>query len=161
VSRARRGFEAHKTWLRAAGPVALALLALAQANQVYGLSRRPDNRLEIYRAAGNWLRSNTPADATVGTLEVGIIGYYAERTMIDYAGLLQPAVAQQLTPTATYDDSVRWATRAYQPDYVVINRAHLPALAENEVRQNCRLVQAFEGPGYGFPGTLEVFACAW
>jgi hypothetical protein len=46
--------------------------------------------------------------------EVGTVGYYAQRRIIDFYGLIQPEVAQHLAdPT--------WAPQHYQPDYIVIH----------------------------------------
>jgi hypothetical protein len=89
---------------------------------------RPDPRLDVYRQIGEWLRSETPPEATVGTLEVGIIGYYSQRTMIDFSGLVQPEVAQQLASAGTYEGSTKWAIERFWPDYVVLDRAAFPRL---------------------------------
>ena len=48
------------------------------------------SRLKIYSALGKWLDANLPPEASVGALEVGIIGYYSHRSMVDFAGLIQP-----------------------------------------------------------------------
>jgi hypothetical protein len=85
---------------------------------------RPDPRLGFYEEIGNWLAEQTPEDATVGALEVGIIGYYSQRPMVGFAGLLQPEVAQQLSVSKSYLGSTAWAIETYEPDYVVL---HQPA----------------------------------
>jgi hypothetical protein len=105
--------------LAAALPVVL-LVPLLQG--VLGAAWQPDPRLDLYRAVGRWLDEHTPPQATVGTLEVGIIGYYSQRPMVDFAGLIQPEVAQQLAPGRTYEDSATWAIQTYRPDYVVLRR---------------------------------------
>jgi hypothetical protein len=106
------------------GLVTLLLLTLV-APLVLGafeIGWEPDPRLETYRQVGQWLAAHTPAQASVGALEVGIIGYYARRPMIDFAGLLQPDVARQLTATGTYDGSAAWTIQQYRPDYVVLQQ---------------------------------------
>jgi hypothetical protein len=80
-----------------------------------------DWRLEVYQEIGHWLKVHTEPEATVGALEVGIIGYYGERTMVDFAGLLQPEVSQQLARTSTYQDTTAWAIQRYVPDYVLLH----------------------------------------
>jgi hypothetical protein len=117
--------------------------------------------MAIYRAIGEWLQANTPPSASVAALEVGAIGYYARRPMIDFAGLIQPAVAAQLTPSATYSDVARWAIGSYQPDYLVLEPAHFPELIEEVVTPGCTVAQSFAGELYGYPGTFTVFACRW
>ena len=60
--------------------------------------QHPDQRLSIYPRVGEWLRTHTGPNATVGTLEVGMVGFYSQRPMIDFAGLIQPETALQLGP---------------------------------------------------------------
>jgi arabinofuranosyltransferase len=72
---------------------------------------------EAYRQVGDWLRTETPADATVGLAEVGQVGFYAERWMTDYLGLLQPDVADMLERGDLYS----WLV-GYAPDYLVFQR---------------------------------------
>src|SRR5688500_7009205 len=70
--------------------------------------------LEIYAEAGRWLDANTPQDASVGATEVGIIGFHSKRRMIDFAGLIQPEVAEH---AARLDNL--WVIEEYKPDYIV------------------------------------------
>ena len=103
----------------ATGFLLVALLAPLLSG-VFWIGWTPDPRLDIYRDIGQWLAAHTPAQATVGALEVGIIGYYGQRTMVDFAGLIQPDTARQLGGTTSYQDSAVWATQVYEPDYVVL-----------------------------------------
>src|SRR5690606_37532000 len=63
-------------------PALLLVLFVFQAYQAWGTRDSRDPRVSIYRAAGEWLRAATDSTASVGSLEVGIIGYYAQRPMI-------------------------------------------------------------------------------
>jgi hypothetical protein len=93
---------------------------------------RTDPRLKVYREIGQWLEAHTPREASVGALEVGVIGYYAQRPMTDFAGLIQPDVARQFTSTSSYLDSADWAIRTYHPDYVVLHREAFSSLATSD-----------------------------
>jgi hypothetical protein len=89
----------------------------------------PDAMLPVvdwnaYRQAGDWLRTQTPPDATVGVAEVGQVGFYAERWMTDYLGLLQPEVAGMLERGDLYS----WLV-GYAPDYLVLQRYRQGAMA--------------------------------
>ncbi len=77
---------------------------------------RPEAKVRPYRAAGAWLAENTPPGATVGASEVGIIGYFSQRPMVDFLGLLDNDVARAL---ARRDPG--WALYARQPDYLVLS----------------------------------------
>jgi arabinofuranosyltransferase len=141
----------------AAGLLALALLFAQNGGVRYFIQHR-DDRLPSYQAAGEWLRAHTSPDASVGALEVGVLGYYAQRRMIDFAGLLQPQVALRLTPDTTYDDAAIWAIQHFQPDYIVFRPDTLPRLAQDSsLRKHCRLVHALSAPAYAIP--LEIYAC--
>ena len=112
-----------------------ALLLLVLLPPVIGLIAavwRPEPRLGVYREIGQWLMANTPPHASVGVLEVGIIGYYAQRHIVDFAGLIQPDVARQLTTNSDYQDSATWAIQAYQPDYVVLHRTAFDSVAGSD-----------------------------
>ena len=146
-------------WLAVAPVVLVGLLALAQASALNRMRQTPDNRLVIYQEVGQWLADNTPPNATVGTLEVGIIGYYARRPIVDFAGLIQPDVAGQLAAQTTYDDAALWAMRFYRPDYLAIRDGSLPRLEQEATASGCEPVQHFAGAPVGFSGDMTVFTC--
>lgn len=47
-------------------------------------------------AAAMWLRDNTPPDAVIGTHDVGAIGYYSGRRIVDVVGLVTPELINKL-----------------------------------------------------------------
>ena len=110
----RRSGRWNPTWNTLLAVTLVLPLFLGQAHGAMRLLQQP-SRLELYRAVGDWLKENTPPDARVGTLEVGIIGYYSQRPMVDFAGLIQPEVARQLRQNTTYDDAALWAAQRYRP----------------------------------------------
>lgn len=85
---------------------------------------RPIVDWQVYRETGEWLAANTPPDATIGVAEVGQIGFYAERYMTDYLGLLQPEVAANLQRGDLYS----WLA-GYAPDYLTFQRFRGSGLA--------------------------------
>jgi hypothetical protein len=137
----------------------LLLLVPAQVYSLWHLRQRPDNRLVIYEVVGEWLRDHTPPHASVGTLEVGIIGFYAQRRMIDFAGLIQPEVSDQLTIHSTYEEAALWAVEHYHPNYLVLHENSFPHLEQGYVVQHCKAIQYFPGKAYGYSTDLNVYAC--
>jgi hypothetical protein len=137
----------------------LALLFLAQVNSLGELRGQADQRFPIYRAVGEWLGANTRQEERVGALEVGIIGYYAKRPVVDFAGLVQPSVAEHFGEGTSYEDAAIWAMSAYRPEYLVLQEGSFPRLEAGFVSQNCRLAEHFPGEPYGYEGSLNVFAC--
>jgi hypothetical protein len=148
---------------RTADAIALALaiaLTLPQWLSTYQLSQQNDARLTIYSQAGDWLYANTPPTTKVGALEVGIIGYHAQRRMIDFAGLLQPDTAQQLGRGKTYEDSARYAFERYQPDYVLLFTGSFSQLrAMPNFAQRCRTTKNLQDAQNNL--SLEIFECKW
>jgi hypothetical protein len=72
---------------------------------------------KAYQEVGEWLRDQTPPNARVGVAEVGQVGFYADRWMTDYLGLLQPDVASMIRRGDLYS----WLA-GYAPDYLVFQR---------------------------------------
>jgi hypothetical protein len=137
----------------------LALLFLGQLNSFIGMRGNNDNRLLIYRSVGEWLAANTLPDQTVGALEVGIIGFYARRPMVDFAGLIQPDVAAQFGPETTYADTALWAVNNYQPDYVVLHAGLFPQLETGYIADFCQPETVIEGENYQYPHDMVIYSC--
>ena len=76
-----------------------------------------DGRRE-YQSVGLWLRQNTLPDATVACVEIGTIGWYSKRTIIDILGLVTPDNAKYIT-VKKFDE---WL-KHHAPDYIVV---HVP-----------------------------------
>jgi len=138
----------------------IAILSLGLITGIKRLRQWSDTRLPIYRATGEWLKTNTPNDARVATLEVGIIGYYAERPIIGFAGLIQPEVGKQLNLKSTYEDAAQWALSRYHPEYLVLHAGHFTRLEQSYVNDHCQVVQRFDGESYGYGGDLNIFYCS-
>ncbi|HUS17903.1 MAG TPA: hypothetical protein VM536_23145 [Chloroflexia bacterium] len=76
--------------------------------------RLPQARAVVYQQIGEWARANTPPGSSLGMYEVGTVGYYADRRIIDFYGLIQPEVAEHIA----HNDQT-WAPVHYLPDYIV------------------------------------------
>lgn len=72
---------------------------------------------QLYINTGHWLSANTPPDASIGYFEIGFMGYYARRAIIDPVGLVNPGVADNVAR-----GDLTWAYREYRPDYIVHNQ---------------------------------------
>lgn len=110
------------------------------------LGREPQPRYTVYKSAGEWLAENTPAKASVGMVEIGIVGFYSDRYIVDLCGLVTPTVGPHL---ATGD--VSWPVRTYRPDYMILHDP-LWASLENPIasaqwfRDAYERVRTFDGP---------------
>jgi hypothetical protein len=74
----------------------------------------PSPKLQLYTQAGKWIASNTPSDATISALEVGYIGYHAQRRVVDLVGLVTPEVSKHIR-----NRDFKWAFIKYRPDYFI------------------------------------------
>jgi hypothetical protein len=107
---------------------------------------------------GLWLRANVAENETVFLEPIGYIGYYSQRRILDWPGLVSPAVVA--ARRANHDDL--WPTVAQlQPDWLVLRPSEAAgfraqaALAARyqavvEVDNLARLQPYRELPGYAF-----------
>jgi hypothetical protein len=63
----------------------------------------------------HWLARNTPPDAVIATHDIGAIGYFAERPLLDLAGLLSP----ELTPLLSDEIALAQYVVNSEADYLV------------------------------------------
>ncbi len=144
--------------LRFAGFLILFFLVF-QVNDLSDARMFSDTRFGIYRAAGEWLQENTSPEDKVGAMEVGIIGYYARRPMVDFAGLIQPEVAEILTQNTTYEDAAIWAAGKYRPRYIVLASGMYPYLEGEIISNHCNLNARLSGKQYGYSNDMDIYSC--
>jgi hypothetical protein len=70
-----------------------------------------------YRAIGEWMDENLEADASVGLAEIGAVGWYSRRRIVDLCGLVSPHNARFLG----HNDYDSWIV-TYRPDYILLHR---------------------------------------
>jgi len=160
IQRVFRSTGRAPTWLP--GLAVLGVFGLLIAANTYNLlllRQENDARLEIYRDAGLWLKKHTPVGATVGTLEVGIIGFVSDRTMFDFPGLLHPEVARHLTGAEDFEKGALFVFDAYHPDYLVLHQGFYPQLEAQLDEAGCRFRTRFKGKKYDYKANLVVYSC--
>jgi hypothetical protein len=141
--------------------VLIGVFFLGQVADIQKMGQRIDPRYTIYRAVGEWLAVNTPADARVGALEIGIIGYFSQRPIVDFAGLIQPDVADLMQTDTTYDDTALWAVKTYKPEYLALVDSAHPRLESEVVSVHCQSMKFFRGEEYNFSTDMWVYACQY
>jgi len=127
-------------WLAAVAAAGLLIAFGARATGLAGDLAEDNVHDHAHRSDGNaalgrWLADNTPEGATVVTDEIGAIGYYSKRHIMDKLGLVDPEVAQvfhrlRMNPyshATTLDARIEATTEvaellvARHPDYVLID----------------------------------------
>jgi hypothetical protein len=139
--------------------IVLFILFTGSILSLWQLRKSNDPRFGIYKAAGEWLRENTLPSERVGSLEVGIIGYFAQRPMVDFAGLIQPETAEQFSTETTYQDAAFFAVEKFQPQYVVLHDGWFGHFEDAYIKDNCVKVKRFKGKPYSYDFNLTVFDC--
>ena len=100
--------------LRRAGALSyatVALLFLFLGAQAYGTDVAFIQNEMV--ATAHWLRENTEPDALVAAHDIGAIGYYGERPLLDLAGLVSPEIVPLLDDEAAMADYVRQSRARY------------------------------------------------
>lgn len=69
-----------------------------------------------YAQVGEWLARNTEASATVALVEVGTVGWYSRRPLIDILGLVTPKTGRFIK-----DRDLNSWLKEYSPDYILIH----------------------------------------
>ncbi len=145
----RRASEMRRRWpVDVAALLGLAALLTSEAG---GLRRIPDRLraasmepAHAYVDIGRWMQRNTPPEASIACIEVGMLGYYAKRPLADFLGLVSSGIAP-LVPDHHHVDHVM---RTQRPDYVL---AFDPITAqEADLAQH--LLHAYEPVDATWPG---------
>jgi hypothetical protein len=75
------------------------------------------------RAVGDWVRMNTPEDAVLAAKDIGYIGYYSKRKILDLAGLVSP----ECIPYRAKADFVG-PIRKFRPNYFAFSAGQFRSL---------------------------------
>jgi hypothetical protein len=97
-------------------PVAVSLLPAAYRWHRFARGWAP--YMERYHQAGLWLAANSPPAATVSYYEIGVLGYFSDRTVVDLLGIVTP----ELLPYVRRGD-FQGAFLARPADYAIFDTA--------------------------------------
>lgn len=67
----------------------------------------------------DYLNENAAEDAVIQSTNIGILGYYTHRPLIDPLGLATPEATAMIDSAASLDDLLRQVAARLQPDYIV------------------------------------------
>ena len=69
---------------------------------------------------GQWFDRNTPANAVIATPDIGAIGYFSRRSVVDLTGLVTPAMVPLLARETPEEAVATFGFAAFsRPDYLV------------------------------------------
>jgi hypothetical protein len=101
--------------------VIIILLATLYPISAKIIAQHPDWKALVYPDIARWIAQNTSTSANLATIDIGHLGYWSGRPIIDIVGLAQPDVAPHIA-----DGDFGYAIRHYQPNLVLIGYAWLP-----------------------------------
>lgn len=103
--------------------VALASVVILSVYPVYNNIQKLSlgSVFEPYKNIGLWLKDNTAPKASVAAVEIGLIGWYSERQIIDILGLVNPLNAKFIGEKKFNE----WLNH-YTPDYIVVHNPLWP-----------------------------------
>jgi hypothetical protein len=118
------------------------------------------NRMQV--VVGKWLAGNTPASAVIACNDVGAIGYFANRRILDLLGLVTPgALAYRLKqPAGSESRDDLGYIQAVKPDYLAIFPSWFPDLKGAKFIQPVYAVDIKDNYAsqYDFEPQLRAFA---
>lgn len=96
---------------------AILALCITLCAVLNGLTSRYAAPIMDYVNMAEWIDAHTPPNATVEAAEIGTIGWYTHRRVIDILGLTEPKNADHVA----HHDLKSWLAED-QPDYIVVHR---------------------------------------
>ncbi|HET6445905.1 MAG TPA: hypothetical protein VFI27_15155, partial [candidate division Zixibacteria bacterium] len=97
------------------GLSALFLLIGAQVNSFKTILDRRDQPV-TYVSVAQWLADNTSPEASVATIEIGLIGYHSQRPIVDTMGLVSSDMTEH---QVGWVETLVYALNTYRPDYAL------------------------------------------
>lgn len=91
------------------------------------IKANPDWKAQAYPDAARWIAKNTNASANLATIDIGHLGYWSNRAIIDIVGLAQPDVAPHIAK-----GDFGYAIRAHQPDMILLGASWLPEIQSRD-----------------------------
>lgn len=138
------------------GGILIVTVGAAGKYAVRPLPATPSDVRRMYTQSALWLKHNTPANASVGFFEIGFVGYYSERRMVDPVGLVNADV-----PAHVAQGDFTWAFKHYEPDYILLTpvrwASRIGKIREEEwFKARYEFATAIAVPGY-YDSPLSIY----
>jgi hypothetical protein len=114
----------------------------------------PTPRVQIYQRGAEWIKEHSKPDASIAYVEIGVIGYYSERPILDLMGLVTPAAR----PYVARNDLLG-ALREKPADFVLHHtRGRMAPIVDSRwFRRRYTEVMRFEEAGGGRTAVLQIY----
>jgi hypothetical protein len=134
-------------------PLAVELIGLRAWATLY--TRNTEHLQQVHRAAADWARDHTPPAARIAVLDIGMLGYYSGRHVIDLGGLIDPQAHPYLRDhhAGRYmiENQADYYFAMVRPDSEVVTGI----MADNGRLYRLAPLETFNYPAYAAPVTLH------
>jgi len=103
--------------------VAIGIILLLSYYRFRHIGQQQLQLVAANRAVGEWVRRNTPENSVLAVKDIGYIGYYSQRKILDLAGLVSP----ECIPFRVKADFVG-PIRKFRPDYFAFSAGQFRTL---------------------------------
>ena len=110
--------------------------------------------MQSYRRGAEWIKAHSEPNASIAYVEIGVIGYYSERPILDLMGLVTPEARPYVL-----QNNLLGALKANPTDFVLAHtRGRMtPIVTSRWFKRRYREVMRFEDPGDGREGALQIY----
>lgn len=96
--------QAQRPWATYALVVFVCQSLVATAFIYYPHTATYNEKDKLLKQAAIWLRENSPPDAAVASVDIGILGFYSSRRVVDQTGLVNPDIVYRTSALAYLRD---------------------------------------------------------
>ncbi len=138
--------------LLAAGVFALLAFTTFRTGWSFLRGFTPAPYLQAYRQGAEWIKASSAPEASIAYVEIGVLGYYSERPILDLMGLVTPWAR----PYVVRNDLLG-ALRERPTDFVLFHtRGRMAPIVDSRwFRRRYQEVMQFADPGD--PGSLHIY----
>ena len=114
----------------------------------------PAAYLQSYRRGAEWIKANSAPDASIAYVEIGVLGYYSERPILDLMGLVTP----EARPYVLQNDYLG-ALKEQPTEFILLHpRSRMVAILDAHwFKRRYREVMRFEDPGGSQRASLQIY----
>ncbi len=139
-------------------PLVLFLASPFAGMLIRGPKQQSEKSTFMHLSVGRWLRENTAPNATVMAGNIGYIGFYSGRRILDNVGLVSPEVLPLLIE---YRGKASPLIEAFKPDYLALEARESQGMAAEIQRHDCRLVYSVSLARPSAQSPYRVYHCLW
>ena len=136
--------------LRKVVMVSIVIVAMLQSSIFYFFIVVPPTKQfteglnRVLVGMGKWLRDNAPPSSVIAVPDIGAVGYYSRRKILDLGGLVSPEI-NRIRREVDYEDMLsRGLYLKFHPQYL-IDRSPVDKRFANVVIRNNRFIPLLEG----------------